>query len=46
MGVLEDNLHEALGESFQIICQRFNGVLTDHLHEALGEFLQTMCQRL
>ena len=23
MGVLKDNLHEALGESLQIICQRF-----------------------
>ena len=25
MGVLTDNLHEALGESLQIICQRING---------------------
>ena len=46
MGVLEDNLHEALGESFQIICQRFNGVLTDHLHEALGEYMQIIYMRL
>ena len=37
MGVLTDKLHEALGESLQIICQRFYGVLIDNLHEALGE---------
>ena len=45
MGVLIDNLHEALCESFQIICQRFYGVLIDNLHEALGESLQIICQR-
>ena len=25
MGVLTDNLHEAIGECLQIICQRFYG---------------------
>ena len=45
MLVLIDNLHEALGESFLIICQRFYGVHMDNLHEALGETLQIICQR-
>ena len=45
MGVLTDNLRDALGESLQIICQRLYGVLTDHLHEALGESIQIICQR-
>ena len=39
MGVFTDNLHDTLGESLQIICQRFYGVLIDNLHDALGESL-------